>query len=45
MSRLLGTPVPASKIRDLCGALLGYEWVDYAVVERGFYKMEKNPVS
>ena len=35
---LMTKPVPASKIRDLCGALLGYEWVDYAIVERGFHK-------
>lgn len=26
---LMTKPVPASKIRDLCGSMLGYEWVDY----------------
>lgn len=35
---LMTKPVPAAKIRDLCGMMLGCEWVDYAVVERGFNK-------
>ena len=35
---LMTKPVPAPKIRDLCGAMLGYEWVDYVAAERGFHK-------
>ena len=41
---LMTKPVPAPKIRDLCGAMLGYEWVDYVAAERGFHK-EVVPVS
>ena len=35
---LLTKPVPASKIRDLAAQMLGYAWIDYEVLERGFHK-------
>ena len=35
---LMTKPVPASKIRDLAAAMLGYSWIDYEVLERGFHK-------
>ena len=37
---LMTKPVPASKIRDLAAEMLGYAWIDYEVLERGFHKVK-----
>ena len=37
---LFTKPVPAQKIRDLMGQLLGYVPVDYAEIDRGFTKQK-----